>query len=186
MKPTDIEGWMEPYHLDILQKLVRALTVDGPVVELGSYKGRSSSAIGVACRTAKRQCICVDPFEDYWTKKGATTPVPKIKEAFLDNMQQIGLVINQDFSLLCMTSIEALKEIQAAAMVFIDTTHTYKNTCAELNGWIPKIVPGGILACHDYCSSYPGVVKAWNEIVNTHVRATHIKASGSLIRTVLQ
>ena len=186
MKPTDIDGWMEPYHLDILQNLARGLTVAGPVVEFGSYKGRSSAAIGTACKATKRQLICVDPFEDYWTQPGVTKPVPKIKAMFLENMQKMGFIINQDFTLLCMTSIEALNEIQEAAMVFIDTTHTYKDTCDELRGWIPKIVTGGILVCHDYCGSYPGVVKAWDEIVGKHKRIANVKASGSLIRAVLR
>jgi len=34
--------------------------------------------------------------------------------------------------------------------VFIDTSHQYEHTKAELEAWEPKIRPGGILSGHDY------------------------------------
>ena len=51
--------------------------------------------------------------------------------------------------------------------VFIDTTHTYEQTKAEIIAWEPKVRKGGLLTGHDYGSRRPshrGVSRAVDEI----------------------
>lgn len=54
-------------------------------------------------------------------------------------------------------------EDQSVDMVFIDADHTYDAVVRDINAWLPKVRPGGILAGHDYWVRDPGVVKAVNE-----------------------
>ena len=35
-------------------------------------------------------------------------------------------------------------------LLFIDGDHSYKGVMADIDGWTPKIVPGGVVAFHDY------------------------------------
>jgi len=50
--------------------------------------------------------------------------------------------------------------------VFLDSSHTYEQTKAEIRLWIHKVKDGGILAGHDYdIVNAEGVVNAVNELI---------------------
>jgi hypothetical protein len=56
-------------------------------------------------------------------------------------------------------------------MFFLDTSHTYEDTKAELAAWIPKLHPEGLLCGHDYLlyqrpdwSAKSGVHQAVDEV----------------------
>jgi hypothetical protein len=44
--------------------------------------------------------------------------------------------------------------------VYIDTTHEYEQTLAELRAARLAVVPGGIIAGHDFSRAFPGVFRA--------------------------
>jgi len=44
--------------------------------------------------------------------------------------------------------------------VFIDGDHAYPSVIADIDAWLPKVRPGGILAGHDYTPEIPDVVRA--------------------------
>jgi len=48
-------------------------------------------------------------------------------------------------------------------MVFIDAEHTYQGVKEDIEAWLPKVKPGGILVGHDYNIRFMGVVFAVNE-----------------------
>ena len=60
--------------------------------------------------------------------------------------------------------------------VFLDSSHTYEQTKAEIRLWIHKLKDGGVLAGHDYdIVNSEGVVNAVNEVVreeNLHIETT--------------
>jgi hypothetical protein len=39
--------------------------------------------------------------------------------------------------------------------VFINAVHDYVNTSFDIEAWLPKLVPGGILALHDTDQAHP-------------------------------
>jgi predicted O-methyltransferase YrrM len=43
--------------------------------------------------------------------------------------------------------------------VFIDGSHDYESVCKDIDAWLPKVKPFGILAGHDY-RHYEGVRRA--------------------------
>jgi len=45
-------------------------------------------------------------------------------------------------------------------LLFIDGDHDYKAVLGDIAGWVPKVVPGGIVAFHDYAPS-PKQLKKW-------------------------
>ena len=48
-------------------------------------------------------------------------------------------------------------------MVFIDGLHDFESVREDIRAWATKVRHGGILAGHDYCARYMGVVQAVNE-----------------------
>jgi predicted O-methyltransferase YrrM len=48
-----------------------------------------------------------------------------------------------------------------ADMVYIDGSHAYKDVIADINVWLPRIKPGGVILFHDYNKgNCPGVKPA--------------------------
>lgn len=45
------------------------------------------------------------------------------------------------------------------ALVFLDGTHRYESVAADIKAWLPHVLPGGLLVCHDY-HYFPGVTLA--------------------------
>jgi len=52
--------------------------------------------------------------------------------------------------------------------VYLDTTHEYERTLAELEAARHVVKPGGIIAGHDMSRAFPGVVRAVTEFVEKH------------------
>jgi len=44
-------------------------------------------------------------------------------------------------------------------LLFIDGDHDYKAVVGDIAGWAPKVVPGGIVAFHDYAPSPKQLIK---------------------------
>jgi len=49
-------------------------------------------------------------------------------------------------------------------LVFVDGDHSYNGAHTDIVAWWPKVRPGGILAGHDYTLTWPGVMRAVNEL----------------------
>jgi predicted O-methyltransferase YrrM len=180
MKPRDVPGHMEIAHLKILRRLVNNLKAKGPIVELGSYKGRSAATLGLAAKQLGRKLHCIDPWQPYLDKK--FMPMEDIYKQFQGNMLAVGLTVDADFYCHRMTSTDAIPLIKSASMVFVDASHQYEDVKIDFENWLPKVKTGGIFAAHDYGDSYrPGPTKAWEEIVKPHPNVKNISRNGNLI-----
>ena len=72
----------------------------------------------------------------------------------------------------CGRSVEELAKLDDASLdwLYIDTDHSYRTTLAELRVALRKIVPGGLIAGHDFCTGNPvkpnvyGVIQACHQL----------------------
>ena len=128
----EIPGWMEPEELSWLKEKASAMD---SVVEIGSWKGRSTRALLKAC---KGTVYAVDhfqgsPSEIHSSHKEATEK--DIHQIFLQN---VGMFPN----LIClkMDSLEAAGrfEDKSVDMVFIDGDHEGRAFHRDLDAWLPK------------------------------------------------
>jgi hypothetical protein len=73
---------------------------------------------------------------------------------------------------LWMPSLEAAEHFADKSLdfVFIDADHSYEACRADIEAWLPKIKPNGIIIGHDYTDQFPGVPKAVNESFGTAVQ----------------
>lgn len=54
-------------------------------------------------------------------------------------------------------------EIKLIDFVYLDADHTYESVSTDIDAWWPLVSDGGVIAGHDYCESFPGVIKAVDE-----------------------
>jgi predicted O-methyltransferase YrrM len=144
-----IDGWMSDAELQFLDE--KASTFKS-IVEIGSWKGRSTKAMLEAGATV----YAVDHFQGSDDIKELAQS-QNIEAEFDKNVGHYPNLIKMK-----MASLEAAKMLQDRVdMVFIDAAHDYENCKADIEAWLPKATR--IIAGHDYAKGWPGVMKAVNE-----------------------
>lgn len=140
---TDFNNMKE---IALMRKIVRKLPKNAIVVEIGSFKGRSTNVIADELKYANGGLIHAI---DLW--KGNTgwrddfdTDVMK---TFLNNVKYNSHVIIPVRS----DSKKAYKQFKdnSVDMVFIDGDHSYEGVKADIQNFAPKIKTSGFLLLHD-------------------------------------
>jgi predicted O-methyltransferase YrrM len=164
-----VEGWMAPAELEYLAAMARRSKC---ILELGSWRGRSSSALAA---NTEGIVVCTDTWqgsvEHHAELKGK--PTSGLWWAFQQNTSRFDNVWP-----LHANSLAAAKIISKGPMrfdlIFIDASHDYESVKADIQAWLPLLAPGGILCGHDYMRW--GVKLAVRQLVPKHrlVPATSI------------
>jgi len=126
---------------ELLYNLCRACK-EGVIVEIGSWKGRSTIWLGWGAKEGNNKVYAVDPHSGSPTEPGSTY------EEFLENIKRAGL--EETVVPIRRTSMEALKEWTfPIGILFIDGDHKYEAVVNDFMGWGKFLVEGGSLAIHD-------------------------------------
>jgi predicted O-methyltransferase YrrM len=124
-----------------------AMAPDGIAVECGVYLG-GSLVCWAAAREGRGQIVAVDN----WSSFNAHS---EGKQIFLDNLERYGI----DARVLEVATCDAPALIDGeVSFCFIDSGHGEDGIPHDIKVWPDKIMPGGILASHDYGVWKPGVV----------------------------
>lgn len=141
------------------------------IIEIGSWHGRSSRALG---DNAKGVVYCIDTWNGSAAEQTTGHVSAKFRDgdhAFYEFLQNnLDLIQTGKIVPLRMTSNNAAalfkeKSIQAN-MIFIDAGHTYEEVVKDISIWKPLVKKGGILCGHDYYhhgEAWPGVQQAVDE-----------------------
>jgi len=167
----EIEGWfnMEDQYLELLNN-----TPEGGIfVELGAYKGKSTSFIVTEMVNKGRniQFYTVDTFEG---DSGSTDKkeveaykqvnVSKMYEEFKENTKHL----ENKFTIMVNYSYEAADYFldNSVDCLFLDAGHSFEAVIKDIKAWLPKMKNGSIMAGHDY-TAWEGVGKAVRELLGT-------------------
>jgi len=161
-KARAIQGWMNPRELAFLFGIAHAIPHGGTVVEIGSWKGRSTVAICEGLKGASM--YAVDTFggdPDLMERYAEELQEDRVYKEFCDHTAAYAFL-----EVLRMTSSEASTRFEDSSLdwVFIDADHTFDRVHEDISCWLPKVKPGGLISGHDY--PYGPVKKA----VDIHVR----------------
>ena len=152
-----IPGWFD--FQNIYQQAVNEAAHGAHFVEIGCSRGRSAAYMAAAIHDSAK-CIhfdCIDPWP----------PRPGMPDGFyyvfLKNIDRLGLT--EYVRPIRLPSLEAVLQYADGELDFgfIDGNHTYEMVGADIDAWLPKIKPGGVLAGHDYRGRFAGVRRAVNE-----------------------
>jgi predicted O-methyltransferase YrrM len=165
-----IEGWLEDEEADLLLAVtvyaLRTLPKPHVVVEVGSYCGRSTVVIGSVAKSVSPEAkvYAIDPHDGKVGSldRGLYT-VPPTLERFKQNMAAADLTDIVEVIQKC--SYEVTWDVPIS-LLFIDGLHDYANVARDFSQFERWIVPGGLIAFHDYSAYYPGVQTFVNEILS--------------------
>ena len=166
------EDWFD--FQNIYTKMVNNFTDDSHFVEIGCWKGRSTSYLAVEILNSNKRIKfdCIDTWDgsaehldpSHWAF------VPEFIDdkdwiyfQFIKNTRPIGEIINP----IRTTSLKgsSLYPNRSLDFVFIDASHEYKDVIKDLHAWYPKVKKGGYIGGHDY-STWDGVKLAVDEFFN--------------------
>ncbi|MGD8858479.1 MAG: class I SAM-dependent methyltransferase [Myxococcales bacterium] len=142
-----------------LHALAREAATLGPVLEVGSYCGKSAIYLGTGVKAAGGALVCVDhhrgseehqPGEEYHDPDLFDASAGKMDSLYelRRNLRLAGL---EDTAMILVAGSTQAAQAWSTplGMCFIDGGHSHEAAHADYDGWAHKVAPGGILAIHD-------------------------------------
>jgi len=162
-----VDGWLTPIEAGALFDLAKA--AQGPIVEIGSYLGRSTIVLALGSLAGSKQPVfAIDSFDAPMKSRrtcGGLGPRdasigPDILRANLDLAGVNGLV-----NIIAKRSADAIGDIPNCGLLFVDGDHEYAAVSQDLHLYLPRVLVGGKAIFHDVTEGDPGVVQAIDEQV---------------------
>ncbi|MEA4908996.1 MAG: class I SAM-dependent methyltransferase [Chloroflexi bacterium] len=165
-----IEGWLSDAEAAGLYELARRLPPDSVIVEIGSWKGKSTYCLGRGLR--RGTIYAIDPFDasgeegsvaSYQKMRGATP----LLDQFVANMTQGGVI--SKIRPLAGPSRQFVEAVAHIDLLFIDGDHSVGGCDFDYLNYSPRLRSGGYLIFHDYDPARLDLGPTWviqNRILN--------------------
>lgn len=177
--PADLEtvlndAWEEtqkvPGHLmeneaRFLGLLAACVPASGAIVEVGSFKGRSTVMLAkVASHYGLGSIVAIDPHNSPILLDHGANPEASSHQDFLDNIHSAG--VSSHVEPHAAYSREAARSWnRPIRLLWIDGDHSYEGAKNDLDGFFPHLVPCGAVAFHDALNAFPGPIRVFVEDV---------------------
>lgn len=143
-----IQGYLLHEEGKLLYSLARKCSRDNVIVEIGSWKGRSTTWLYFGSVSGnKAKIYSIDPHIGSQELRDMFGVVSTFKE-FESNMKKIG-ALDLVKSIVKKSEKAAGKFNEKVGLIFIDGDHSYQSVKKDFDLWFPKLVDGGTIAFHD-------------------------------------
>jgi predicted O-methyltransferase YrrM len=146
----ELPGWLTAEEGETLYRLAKACTGRGVIVEIGSWRGKSTTCLGLGSKAGNQVPVfAVDPHSEHTFGD------------FSRNMEDAGLT---DLVTPVPGRSQELAEgfDEPIELLFIDGAHQYELVNEDFDRWVPKVVEGGVVAMHD-TTWFPGPKRVADE-----------------------
>jgi len=160
-KIASIEGLLVPGQEKWLFQTARTLKDQAIIVEIGGYKGRSTTCFAFGCLGTSKRIYTIDTFNGNEVDFDIVNRV-----GFFDDWQENlrkNELIDYVTPLVGFSSEVAATWSLPIDLLFIDGSHVYEDALADFDNFYPHVVPGGIVAMHDVEPNHPGCQRVWDE-----------------------
>jgi predicted O-methyltransferase YrrM len=173
---SSIDGWLSNAQGCALFRAAAATTGKGLIVEIGSWKGRSTAWLAAGARLSGAKVYAVDPHT-----RSREDPDAVTLEEFRANMARAGLADHVEA--LVMTSTEAAHSIPGPVeLLFIDGDHSYDGVRQDVALWLPRLVDGGTVMFHDVgTAGYSGPRRVFRRSICWNAGFDSIERVGSMV-----
>ena len=156
---NSVKGFMDPEEGQCLYQTALNASKKAPILEVGSYCGKSTIYIGIACKENNSVVYAVDhhtgseenqvgwEYHDsdlFDQETGRINSFPAFRKNIRNaNLENFVVPIVSDSSLV--SKFWSIK----LSMIFIDGGHSMDAAKADYDNWSDKVMNGGFLAIHD-------------------------------------
>jgi predicted O-methyltransferase YrrM len=179
---TDVQGWMTDAQARRLWDGARRVAPGGQIVEIGSFRGRSTIILAKAA-AATVAVTAIDPHGG--GDRGPNEIRPDAgrgdvdHETFHANLRDAG--VDERVRHVRRASAEALGEISGEVdLLYIDGAHRYRFAKPDIEQWGARVRPGGSMLIHDAYSAV-GVMLAQLRLLFAGGAFRYVGRSGSLV-----
>ncbi len=174
-----IDGFLSQNEGELLFKLAKNCPPKTSIVEIGSWKGKSTVFLGLGSQSGnKNKVYAIDPHTGSPEHKKKLGEFSTLKQ-FKKNIKQANL--KQIVVPIVKTSTQAAPSFnKKIGLLFIDGDHSYQMVKKDFQLWFPKIVNGGIIAFHD-SNTHFDVKKTVNQFVFTSSNIHHLTFKESIL-----
>lgn len=157
-----IEGFLFPNEAIELYRAASKLPRGSVVVEIGSWKGKSTYCLARGLKNGK--VVAIDSF-DAFADDGSEEIYQKTKgekplvDQFREKMQELNLMMKID--IFHGYSSQFVGKIPRIHLLFIDGNHSRESCEFDFNNYSPFIVSGGYIVLHDYDPSRKNLGPTW-------------------------
>lgn len=178
---ADIEGWMTNGQARLLWDGARAVGEGGRVVEIGSFRGRSTVVLARAAAPGV-ELIAIDPHagNDRGPQEidGFVDEAALDHQVFLRNLEGAG--VRHQVTHVRAFSDRAHHEVgEPIDLLYIDGAHRFGPARADIRDWGARVGDGGTMLIHDSFSSV-GVTLALVAELFAGARWRYLGRSGSM------
>lgn len=161
----NIQGWFS--FAELYRNRVFTANENAHFVEVGAYLGCSTAFMAVEIINSGKK-IHFDVVDNWGIVKcpndKSIYPNSNWESVYLQFCKNIKPVKEYvDVYRMRSTLAARLYEPQSLDFVYIDGCHCYKCIKQDINCWLPKIKPNGVIAGHDFSNAWPGVRSAVRE-----------------------
>lgn len=154
-----VEGWLaidDAVWLARYVARVAARDANPVIVEIGSWKGRSTIAMALALRRAGRGTLfAIDPHLGVSSSPSDTMP------EFLSNLNNAGVAdLVEPIRTFSREPLERFAD-RSVSFLFLDGSHDYDEVVRDIAAWEPKMAENAVIAFDD--ADWPGVNQAIRE-----------------------
>jgi len=178
-----IDGWLTEQEAKGLKEVAALLPKKSVVVEIGSWKGKSTWCIAHGLK--KGTINCIDPFnaageegskELYKKTQGETSLIEQFRNNIKDAPASATIKTHQGYS------SDFIGSIHQIDFLFIDGDHSIEGCKFDFENFAHELKPGGFLAFHDYYPDRHELGPTWviDELVRKSDQFTHVKDYDSL------
>ncbi len=156
---ADIKGFLDPEEGRCLYNLALEASSWGPCLEIGSYCGKSTVYLGMACRENDSILFSIDhhrgseeqqPGEAYFDPELFDDLAGRVNtfDAFRLTLERAALD-ETVVAIVCRSKVAARMWKTPLSLIFIDGGHSFEDALGDYEVWSPHLKTGGYLLIHD-------------------------------------
>jgi hypothetical protein len=161
----DVPGFLLEQEARFLGMMAVCAPHDGVIVEIGSFKGKSTVLLGkLAQRYGLGPIVAIDPhtFHNVELQEHRSTPGATSFDAFQKHLKIAGvspsIEVRRAFS-----SDVAVSWNRPIRLLWIDGDHSYTGAKSDFDGFFPHVLPNGFVALHDALHEFAGPIRVFVE-----------------------
>lgn len=162
-----IEGHISKSEAKQLMLLAQHVQHNTVVVEIGSYRGRSTVALAYGSfRGNRNRVYAIDPYVEFQGLYGGCFGPQDLAKLYRNLLKY---KVEDIVSVVSLFSVNAAKGwvAQNVGLLFIDGDHRYEAVQADYNAWAKFVMKDGIIVFHD--SDTPDVKRYIDELIEKNM-----------------
>ena len=126
--------------------------------EIGCFAGAATEMILDHC--TEGFVYAIDSWNpEYYDKQWDMVEVEKCFDRLRPRYKNL-----EKIKLSSLDAVSLFSTVPTLNVVYIDAEHDYENVRADIKAWSPLVTEYGIISGHDFVKSWPGVLRAVNEL----------------------